>query len=230
MTKAVGYCRVSSQEQINGTSLTEQQKQIEAYATLNGLELVNIYVDAGVSGGKALADRPNGSKLIAALETGEAQAVILAKLDRGFRRASDCLATVETWEKHGISLHILNMGGQTINTGSAMGKLFLSMAAAFAECEKNLINERCNSGRAARKAEGRRVGEVPFGWTLGTDGKTLVENADEQEALRLIQDLRGKGNSLRAIAHELNARGVVAKKGGAWGASQVDSILKRIAA
>ncbi len=228
--KAFGYCRVSSAEQLSGTSLAEQQKQIESYAELNNLELVRCYVDGAVSGGKTLAGRPEGAKLLEAVAHGEASHVILAKLDRGFRRASDCLATVELWEQKGISLHILNMGGQTINTGTAMGKLFISMAAAFAECEKNLIKERCDSGRKARRAEGRRIGEVPYGWNLADDGKTLVENPREQQGIEHAQLMHRRGYSLRAIAAELTRRNIPAKKGGRWSHRQVASILLRKAA
>lgn len=52
--KAAGYCRVSSQEQIEGTSLKAQEDQIRAYAAMKGLDLGAVLVDAGVSGGKPL--------------------------------------------------------------------------------------------------------------------------------------------------------------------------------
>ncbi len=127
-------------------------------------------------------------------------------------------------------MHILNMGGQTINTGTAMGKLFISMAAAFAECEKNLIKERCDSGRKARRAEGRRIGEVPYGWNLADDGKTLIENPLEQQGIALAHAMHKEGFSLRSIAAELTERNIPAKRRGRWSHRQVASILFRKAA
>lgn len=228
--KAVGYCRVSSREQVEGTSLESQETMIRAYATMKGLELVGVLVDAGVSGGKPLATRPQGAKLVEMVESGTVQAVIICKLDRGFRSASDCLINVETWEKLSVSLHILNLGGTTIDTGTPTGKFFIMVMAGAAELERNMMNERCQEGRKACKAAGKRIGELPFGWTLGTDGKTLTTEPLEQEALSLIGSLHGEGYSLPAIAAELNSRGFQPKKGrGQWTDGQVQSVLKRAA-
>ena len=76
---------------------------------MRNIELVAVLVDKGVSGSKPLAERPEGAKLIEAFDTGQAEAIIICKLDRGFRRASDCLFNVEKWQKRGISLRILNL-------------------------------------------------------------------------------------------------------------------------
>lgn len=228
--KAVGYARVSSQEQINGTSLDSQKAQIEAYATMRGVKLVGVLVDAGVSGGKPLADRPAGRELVAALNSGQADSIIICKLDRGFRSASDCLVNVEAWEKKGISLHVLNLGGTTIDTSTPTGKFFITIMAGAAELERNLIKERCNEGRKARKAEGKRVGELPLGWALAEDGKTLVENPEEQRAVNLIHSLKSQGLTLRAIAERLNTLRIPTKKQrGTWTHGQVQSVLRRAA-
>ncbi len=182
-----------------------------------------------MSGGKPLADRPAGGQVVDMLMGGEADAVVICKLDRGFRSASDCLINVEAWDKKGVSLHILNLDGATVDTSTPTGKFMLTVLAAAAEMERNLINERCNEGRRARKAEGKRIGEVPYGWNLGDDGKTLIEAPEEQRALRLVKGMRAKGFTLIAIATELNKRGYAAKKGGAWSFGQVQSVIRRAA-
>lgn len=228
--KAVGYCRVSSQDQIDGTSLTVQEDQIRGYAALKGLELVGIFVDAGISGGKPLALRPEGAHMVAALDSGEGEAVIITKLDRGFRSASDCLNCVETWERKGIALHILSLGGQTIDTSTPTGKFFITVMAGAAELERNLIRERCNDGRKARRAQGQRIGEIPFGYSLADDGKALVTSGEEQEAISLALKLRAEGHSAASIARELNRRDIRTKKGSAtWTHVQVIRLLKRAA-
>lgn len=227
--KAVGYARVSSQEQIDGTSLRSQEDTIRAYASMRNLELVEVLIDAGVSGGTPLASRPEGARVASMVESGEVGAVIVTKLDRGFRSASDCLNCVESWERRAVSLHILNLGGQTIDTSSPTGKFFITVMAGAAELERNLINERCNEGRRARRQAGQRLGTVPFGWTLGPDGKTLVESPDEQRALALIREMKSQGHSLRAIARALNEHGYRAKNGGTWVVSSVQSVLRRAA-
>jgi len=186
-------------------------------------------IDAGVSGGRPLATRPEGGRLTSMIESGQISSVIITKLDRAFRSASDCLVNVEAWDKRGVNVHILNLGGQSLDTGTPIGKFFITIMAAAAELERNLINERCNEGRKARKAEGKRIGEVPYGWRLAEDGKTLVQNSQEQEALALIHSMKAKGFTLRQIADELNTRGYKAKKGGAWSFGQVQSVLRRAA-
>ncbi len=227
--QAIGYARVSSQEQVDGTSLKGQEDQIRAYCAMKGIDLAGVLVDAAVSGGKPLADRPAGREVVNALMTGQSDSIIICKLDRGFRSASDCLINVEAWEKKNISLHILNLGGQTIDTSTPTGKFFITVMAGAAELERNLIKERCNEGRKARRAEGKRIGEIPYGWVLAGDGKTLEEAPKEQEALRLIHDMKRNGHTLQAIALELNRRGYSAKKGGAWSFGQVQSVLRRAA-
>jgi site-specific DNA recombinase len=227
--KAIGYTRVSSQEQVDGTSLKSQEDQIRAYCTMKGIELVTVLIDAAVSGGKPLADRPAGGELVNALMTGQADSIIVCKLDRGFRSASDCLINVELWEKKDISLHILNLGGQTIDTSTPTGKFFITVMAGAAELERNLIRERCNEGRKVRRAEGKRIGEIPYGWKLAEDGKSLIDAPEEQRALELIRSMKNDGYTLRDIASELNGRGCSAKKGGEWTHGQVQSILRRAA-
>ncbi len=227
--QAIGYARVSSQEQVDGTSLKNQEDQIRAYCAMKGIDLAGVLVDAAVSGGKPLADRPAGREVVTALMTGQADSIIICKLDRGFRSASDCQINVEAWEKKNISLHILNLGGQTIDTSTPTGKFFMTVTAGAAELERNLIRERCNDGRKARRAEGKRIGEIPYGWKLADDDKSLVEAPEEQEALRLVYDMRNNGHTLQAIATELNRRGYHAKKGGQWSYGQVQSVLRRAA-
>lgn len=227
--KTVGYCRVSSQEQVEGTSLKAQEDQIRAYAAMKGLDLRAVLVDAGVSGGKPLASRLEGCRLAEMVESEEVQAVIITKLDRGFRSASDCLNNVEAWERRGVSLHILNLGGTTIDTGTPTGKFFITVMAGAAELERNLIRERCNEGRKIRKAQGCRVGEIPFGFSLAADGKTLLRCGEEQEAISLALDLRAQGYSASGIAAELNRRGIATKKGSQWTHKQVIRLFQRAA-
>jgi len=227
--KAVGYARVSSQEQINGTSLDNQKIQIQDYVSLKMLDLVETLVDAGISGGKPLSTRPEGLRLTEMIEDGSVKSVVITKLDRAFRSASDCLNCVETWDRKGVSLHILNLGGQALDTGTPLGKFFLTVMAAAAELERNLINERCNEGRKARKLEGKRIGEVPFGYKLALDGKTLVKDGEEQRAIALALNMRENGHSASAIAAELNSRGIRTKKGKLWTHKQVTRLFRRAA-
>jgi site-specific DNA recombinase len=227
--KAAGYVRVSSQDQIEGTSLEAQKDQINNYAAMKGIELVEIYQDAGISGFKPMGNRPEGKKLLSLIQDGSVQAVIIVKLDRAFRNTVDCLQTVESWEKTGVALHIIDLGGNSVDTNSPAGKFMLTVLAAAAEMERGMIRDRCNSGRKMKKAQGCRIGEIPFGFNLESDTNKLVMNPEEQKVIEGMAKRLSEGHSFRKIAVHLNKKGIKTKKGGEWTHRQVAAIMKRAA-
>jgi putative DNA-invertase from lambdoid prophage Rac len=185
-----GYARVSTTCQVSeGESLDVQRRQIEGYALMHGLALDGVVVEEGVSGSIPIAERPAGGALFAKLAKGEA--IISPKLDRLFRSAVDALQVVEDLKKRGVALHLLDLGGDI--SGAGLSKLFLTIAAAFAEVERDQIRERVSQVKADQKARGRYlVGKVPFGFRRGESGE-LTPRADEQKAIREIRRLRAKG-------------------------------------
>ena len=228
--KALGYTRCSTQEQSDsGLGLDAQAERIRAYAALKGLDLVEIVTDAGVSGGKPLASRTGGSRLLKALRGHRAGAVVMLKLDRGFRNARDCLTTMEQWEKSRVALHVVDLGGNAIDTTSAAGRFMLVVLAGAAEMERNLTRERTRAAMAVKRANAQRVGSVPYGFDLGDDGATLVLNQAEQATIADIQTLRASGKTLKGIARVLTERGVPTKTGRSklWTHTAVARILNR---
>lgn len=223
MEKAMGYVRVSTQEQAKGVSLDAQAERIRAYCTLAGVELVGIIREEAVSGSKALALRPRGTELVRALAQGKATHVVALKLDRLFRDAADALEQTRAWDRKGIALHLVDVGGQAINTGSAMGRMFLTMMAGFAELERNLIAERTAQALAHLKANRQAYSRTPFGFDR--KGSRLVENAQELGTVARIRTLAQAGKSLRAIARLLNQEEVATKRGGQWHARTVSYLL-----
>jgi putative DNA-invertase from lambdoid prophage Rac len=199
-----GYCRVSTARQATeGESLEVQQRQIQGYAHMHGLALDEIVVEEGVSGSVPVAERAAAGPLFARLLKGDA--IIAPKLDRLFRSALDALKVVEDLRKRGVALHLLDLGGDI--SGNGLSKLFLTIAAAFAEAERDRIRERIGQVKADQKARGRYLGgKVPFGFRLGDEGG-LVPYEPEQEAVREIVTLRAQGKPLRAIAAAVQARG-----------------------
>lgn len=223
----IGYTRVSSEGQAQeGVSLEAQAAQIRAYATMKGFELLGIVEDAGISGGVALADRQGGSEVLAAIKGKKVSGVVACKLDRLFRDASDCLATTSQWDKSGVALHLLDMGGQSIDTSSAMGRMFLTMMAGMAEMERNLTSERTKAALSHKKAKGERVGTVAYGFQLSADGVNLEPNQAEQAVIECIKTLADAGLSQRAIVAELEKRGVLGRTGKPLQKTQIARILE----
>ena len=199
-----GYCRVSTVRQASeGESLEVQRRQIEGYAIMHGLALDGVVIEEEVSGSVPVSERPKGGALFAKLAKGDV--VIAPKLDRLFRSALDALTVVDDLRKRGVSLHLLDLGGDI--SGNGLSKLFLTIAAAFAEAERDRIRERIGQVKADQKARGRYLGGiVPFGYRRGEGGE-LVEHEDEQKAIREMAKLRAKGNALRAISEAMKAKG-----------------------
>jgi DNA invertase Pin-like site-specific DNA recombinase len=199
-----GYCRVSTARQASeGESLDVQRRQIEGYAHMHGFTLRKVVVEEGVSGSIPVHERPKGGPLFVKLKKGDV--VIAPKLDRLFRSALDALQVVEDLRKRGVSLHLLDLGGDI--SGNGLSKLFLTIAAAFAEAERDRIRERIGQVKADQKARGRYLGGiVPFGYRRGEHGQ-LAPHEAEQAAIGEMAALRAQGMALRAIAEAMQAKG-----------------------
>lgn len=226
--KAIGYIRVSTEEQAReGVSLEAQERSIRAYAEMRGIDLIEVVADPGVSAKKALSVRLGGQRVIAALRCKEAEGVIAWKLDRLFRNCAECLVTVEDWDKRGISLHLIDLGGQAVDTRSAMGKFFLTVIAAMAELERNQIRERTSNAMQHMKANGEYTGgRVPYGFSE-VDGKLKLHDL-EQLAIEMAKTFRDRGKSLRWIGEELCRLGHLPRNGGKWHASQIKLLVAEV--
>jgi DNA invertase Pin-like site-specific DNA recombinase len=219
---AVGYCRVSTAGQAtDGVSLDAQQARIAAWARANGYELMGVHVDAGLSGGKA-ANRP---ALQAALEEvcRERGALVVYSLSRLARSVKDTLSIGDRLDSAGADLVSLS---ESIDTTSAAGKMVFRMLAVLSEFERDLVVERTTMALQHKRSRGERVGEVPFGYRVAVDGTHLEADEAEQATLEVLRELRGSGLSVRAIAQELNCRGVPAR-GGRWHHNSVWRVLRR---
>ena len=224
MTKTVAYVRVSTEDQANeGVSLAAQRARIEAWCVVNDSELLQIYSDAGISGGRA-DNRPG---LQAAIESACKHRAVLVvySLSRLARSTKDTILIGEKLDKAGADLVSLS---EKIDTTSAAGKMVFRMLAVMAEFEKDQISERTKFAMAHKKSKSERVGTVPYGYDLAIDGISLVSNPIEQAAIGLVKELNSRGMSLREIADELTARGYLTKKGkDRWNHMTIKNLLNR---
>jgi putative DNA-invertase from lambdoid prophage Rac len=199
-----GYAQVATQAQASeGESLEVQRRQLEGWAHMQGMALTRMFVERGISGSIPVADRPEGGTLWRQLQPGDA--VVATKLDRLFRSALDALQTVEDLKRRRVSLVLLDLGGEI--SGNGLSKLFLTIAAVFADAERDRVWERVTETKRDQRQRGRFLGGVaPFGFKVGEGGE-LVPVPAQQEALRRAHELHEQGASLRAIAAELAAQG-----------------------
>lgn len=193
--KAVGYCRVSTDEQAqDGLSLDYQQSRIRAYAESQDWELVEFYIDAGYSGKDT--NRPELRRMLADIDSGIADILIVLKIDRISRRQRDLLNLLEgTLEPAGIGFKSVQ---EPFDTSTGMGKAFLGMVSVFAQLEGDMISERTTSILQNKRRNGEWVGRVPFGFQV-QDGK-LIEDPRQMAAIKKIKRLKGQGMTVRQIS------------------------------
>src|SRR5580693_3587661 len=221
--KTVGYVRVSTDKQADqGVSLDAQAEKIRAMAVVHGAELVDIIVDGGESA-KSLK-RPGMAKLLAMVDAGKVQAVIVAKLDRLTRSVKDLCELLERFERRGVALISV---AESLDTGSAAGRLVLNIMTAVSQWEREAIGERTRDALSHKRNLGERVGNIQFGYRLGADGKHVEPDVAEQAAIGTIRKLRASGRTLRQIAADLNQEGRRTRRGSEWRLESVARVVKQ---
>ena len=219
--KAVGYARVSTDKQADrGVSLEAQAKKIRAMAVVHNSELAEIIVDGGESA-KSL-NRPGMERLLEVVEARKIDSVIVAKLDRLTRSVKDLCTLLERFERRGVALISV---AESLDTGSAAGRLVLNVMTAVSQWEREAIGERTRDALCHKRSKGERIGNIRFGYCLSADGKHVESDAHEQKAIAAIVDMRAKGRSLRRIAIDLNDRGFRTRKGSSWRLESVARVL-----
>jgi putative DNA-invertase from lambdoid prophage Rac len=203
-----GYCRVSTVLQADeGLSLDVQRRALAGYAMQHGMKLDKVFVERAVSGSKPLATRPQGAKLLDALQTGDA--ILVPKLDRMFRSALDALNVVKDLRERGIALHMLDLGGDVSSNG--ISKLVFTILSAVAEAERDRVRERVAEVKRDQRKLNRHLGGLtPFGFRkvpTPPKGAELVPVPEEQEAIKRMVAMRRRGDSLRAIQAAMKAEG-----------------------
>ena len=220
MATAIGYIRVSTEGQAqDGVSLDAQRAKIAAWCELNDYTLAAVHVDAGISG-KSADNRPGLQAALAECRKGAA--LVVYSLSRLARSTRDTIEISERLNKIGGDLVSLS---EKIDTTTAAGKMVFRMLAVLAEFERDQISERTASAMQFKKAKGERVGSVPYGYFLDGDNTTLIENPAEQDVIRQARELQAAGLSLRKIAAELNRRGLNARNGGIFQATQIARLV-----
>jgi len=221
-TRAVAYLRVSTDKQADhGVSLEAQRAKVEAYAALYDLELVAIEVDAGASA-KTL-DRPALDRALGLLDRGEADALLVVKLDRLTRSVRDLGELVDRCQRAGWAL--LSVSEQ-IDTRSAAGRLVLNVLASVAQWERETVGERTAAAMAHKRALGEYTGgEAPYGYRVAEDGRRLEAHPGEQRVIRAARELREAGLSLRKIGAALEAERLLPRTAPRWHPETVKAAL-----
>lgn len=237
-TIAIGYARVSTEEQASsGLSLDAQRERIRAYCVARGWELADVIVDAGASA-KSL-DRPGMRKVLMLMRERLVDGVVALKLDRLTRSVTDLHELLRTSDASKVALVSVT---ENLDTSSAGGRLMLNVLAAMAEWEREVIAERTSAALRIKRDRGERVS---FHATMGTaEGERGRKEREAIEYVRKRLDERGwvpklsrqsmydqLGRlriSLRDLSRELAERGLVNRSGLPYHPSSISRMISSI--
>jgi len=209
-TRCAIYTRKSSDEglQQDFNSLDAQREAAEAYVASQKAEgwvcLPDRYDDGGFTGGNM--ERPGLQRLLADIDAGKVDCVVVYKVDRLSRSLMDFAKIVETFERHNVSFVSVT---QHFNTTNSMGRLTLNILLSFAQFEREIIGERIRDKIAASRQRGKWTGGTPI---LGYDvdrssgGPRLVINPEEASRVCQIFELYVELGSLLPVVAELERR------------------------
>jgi site-specific DNA recombinase len=220
-SKAIGYIRCSTEEQHLGPEA--QREALTRWCKASGAQLVAVFEDLGVSGGAELAKRPGLMGAMDAIKREGAGGLLVAKRDRLARDVVLAAMTERLVERAGA--RVLAADG----TGNGEGidaSLMRGVVDLFAQHERNVIKARTKAALAVKRGRGERIGKIPFGYRLASDGLHLEPDDPEQVVLAHVLALRADGLTIRAIAQRLDVEGTPAR-GTRWHATTVARLLKR---
>lgn len=206
--KALLYVRVSTSMQVeDGISLDAQQRSLTNAAAMYGYEDFEILREEGRSG-KSISGRPLMKHALELLEKGEANALIVTRLDRLSRSVRDFLNIVDHSQKYGWRLIMLDLN---LDTSSHSSRFVITIMAAMAEMERGMISERAKDIHRDRRNSNKR-------WGIDLGPTPMIEEEIRAE----IHRLKTLGMSYHAIAERFNANQVPTSNGGKqWYASTV---------
>jgi len=240
MIRCAIYTRKSTEEGLNMefNTLDAQREAAEAFINSQRHEgwvvLPDQYDDGGFSGGNM--DRPALQRLLADVEAGKIDAIVVYKVDRLSRSLLDFSRIMETLDGHGCSFVSVT---QQFNTTHSMGRLTLNILLSFAQFEREIISERTRDKMGAARRRGKWTGGgMILGYDLDREARRLVVNESESRMVREIFTMYHERRSVLATVEELNRRGVPRKSwmnksgktsgGGPWTKSNLTLLLTNV--
>lgn len=223
--RAVAYIRVSTDKQAtDGVGLDVQAAKVRMYAELYGIELVDVIVDEGASA-KTL-QREGLTRALSLLDSGEADGLIVYKLDRLTRSVRDLGELIDCYFGPKGSAALVSVEEQ-VDTSTATGRMILNVLMSVSQWERETIGERTSAAMTHKARQGEYTGgPVTYGYRVSADGVNLEEHAGEQAVIAAIREYRAAGLSLRKIGAKLLAYGFTPRKGTEFMPSTINRIAK----
>lgn len=229
MSKAVAYVRVSSAVQVDGDGLARQREAIARRAASLGVQVVAEVADEGVSGSKALSDRPGLSGLLERVTSNGVRLVLVERADRLARDLIEGELILREFRDAGVRV-MESEDGRDLTAGddNPTAKLIRRVLGAVADFDKDTIVAKMWAGKEAVRAKtGRCGGRYPYG-----EDPRRPEEAGVVAAVRRLRrrsPKTGRRRSAKQIADELTRLGLPTRSGRPWSRHSVREIVKRLA-
>lgn len=220
--RAIAYIRISPREEQTGLGPEAQRHAIELHAQRAGLTVVVWFEDIDVSGAAPIEERPALNEALEAFRVERAGVLIVAKRCRLARDQMVAAMLHRLIERDGGRIDCADGVGNGTDPQAVMMR---GMVDLFAQYERALIRMRTKAALAAKKRRGERVGQVPYGYHVGPDTRTLEPSEREQAVIARIHKLSETSNPT-AIARVLNEDGVPAR-GAKWHTTTIRRVLGR---
>jgi site-specific DNA recombinase len=218
-TAALGYIRVSTDDQT--LSVEAQRTRLVRWCAERHIALVAVQEDVGVSGGAALDKRPGLMAALDALAPG--MLLVAVKRDRLARDTMNAAMIERLAERAGAQVLTCDGAGEG---DSPEAGLMRHMIDAFAEYERQLIKARTKGAMGHKRSKGERISRHgPYGKTLDVDGLHLLDQADEQDVIRIARALHTAGLSRRGIAARLTVQGLYSRVGTVFTSSSIRAMV-----
>jgi len=219
------YVRVSTEEQAQeGFSVRAQIEKLKSYALLKDWDIFDIYADEGISG-KNVVDRPAINRLIADIESGKVNNILVFKVDRLTRSTKNLLELVELFEDCDCAFNSLT---ESIDTETPSGRMFLKIIGIFAEFERENLATRLRLGFERKVKEGYTLANVlSYGYKRAKGERIQTIDLDEAKVVKEIFSMYVEKNmSMNGITKILNERKIPTKmKSGMWEATTIRALL-----
>lgn len=223
------YTRVSTESQVKGESLTDQEHDGRAWAEANGHAVVAVFTDPGLSGKLPASERPGLLDALEALEAGAIDGLVLRDLDRLARELTVQEAVLrQVWSRPDTTVYEYAAGREVLrdDPDDPMRTALRQVQGVFAQLDRALIAKRLRDARRNKARKGQHAnGPAPFGWR--TKGGELIPVPSELAVLDLIRKHRAAGLNQTRIANDLNAVGLRTREGAPWSQQVVSRVLHR---
>ena len=219
----IAYCRVSSNEQVKGTSLEMQEKLCEGFAKQENIEMAKLFIEEGASAKSA--DRPEFQKALAFCldKKNNIKHFIVYKIDRFARNQDDHVTVQALLRKAGVKLRSVT---EPIDE-TPMGRAMEGMLSVFAELDNNVRAQRSKSGMEERVKKGVWVWNSPIGYKRLIKGGNLIIDEDFAIYIKLAFEEWSKGTySYRSLSDYLYQRGFRSKSGKKIQQQSIEKIIR----